>query len=80
MIRELILISKCMMSSTEKRMITIYILSNISRSKGNHAMKFGKLRKYKIRYNFLEKSYTKYDGETSTRPFFEKSKFIISLG
>ena len=61
-------------------MITIYILSNISRSKGSHAMKFGKLRKYKIRYNFLEKSYTKYDGETSTRPFFEKSKFIISLG
>ena len=69
-----------MMSSTEKRMITIYILSNISRSKGNHVMKFGKLRKYKIRYNFLEKSSTKYDGETSTRPFFEKSKFIISLG
>ena len=28
-------------------------------------MKFGQLIKYNMRYNFVEKSYTKYGGETS---------------
>ena len=32
-----------------------------------------------MKNTFVEKSYTKYDGETIPRPFFEKSKFCLSL-
>ena len=53
-------------------------LSIISRSKGNHAMKFGQLREYNMRSIFVEKSYTKYVGETIPRPFSKKSKLSIS--
>ena len=59
--------------------IAILILTNISRSKGNQAMKFGQLIKYNMRNIFLENSYTKWDGETILRPFFKKSKLSISL-
>ena len=52
---------------------------NISRSKGNQAMKFGQFIEYNMRNTFVETSYTKYCGETICRPFFEKSKLIISL-
>ena len=38
---------------------------NISRSKGNPTIKFGKSIEYNIRNIFLEKSYTKCDRETS---------------
>ena len=55
------------------------ILPNILRSKGNQAIKFGQLIKYNMRNIFLEKSYTKYGGETSPRPFSEKLKVSISL-
>ena len=47
----------------------IHILSNISRSKGNQAM----------RNIFLEKSCTKCGGETSPRVFSEKWKLNISV-
>ena len=56
----------------------IHIVSNILKSKGNHAMKFGQLE-CNMRNIFLEKSYTKCDGETSPRPFSEKLKLSISL-
>ena len=55
------------------------MLTNISRSKENQAMKFGQLIEYNMRNIFLEKSYTKCGGETSPRPFSEKSKLSISL-
>ena len=42
-------------------------------------MKFDQLIDYNVRNIFLEKSYTKYDGETSPRPFSEKLKLGISL-
>ena len=35
-------------------------------------MKFGQLIKYNMRNIFIEKSYTKYGGETSPRPFSGK--------
>ena len=59
--------------------IVIHILPNISRSKGNQTMKFGQLIECNMRNIFLEKSYTKCDGETSPRPFSEKLKLSISL-
>ena len=57
----------------------IYTLPNISRSKGNQAMKFGQLIEYNMRNIFLEKSYTKCGEETSPRPFSEKLKLSIYL-
>ena len=51
----------------------------ISRSKGNQTMKFGQLIESNIRNIFLEKSYTKCGGQTSSRTFSEKLKLSISL-
>ena len=59
--------------------IAIHILNNISRSKGNQKIKFGQLIEYSMRNIFLEKSYTKYNRETISRPFSKKSKLGISL-
>ena len=43
-----------MMSQTGQQIITIHILPNISRSKGNVAMKFGQLIKYGMKNIFLQ--------------------------
>ena len=59
--------------------MAIHVLPNISRSKGNQTMKYGQLIECDMKSIFLEKSYTKYGGETSPRPFSEKLKFTISL-
>ena len=59
--------------------IAIHILPNISRSKGNHVMKFGQLIEYNMRNIFVKKSYTKCAGETIPRPLTKKSKLSISL-
>ena len=58
-----------MTSQPGKQTISIYILPNISRSKGNQANKFGQLIEYDMRNIFLEKSYIKYGAETIPRPF-----------
>ena len=42
-------------------------------------MKLGQLIECNMRNNFLEKLYTKCDGETSLRPFSENLKLSISL-
>ena len=47
------------------------MLPNISRSKGNQTIKFGKLIKYSKSKNFLEQSYKKSSGETIPRFFFK---------
>ena len=44
-------------------------MSNISRSKGNQTMKCGQFIVYNMRKIFLQKSFTKYGGETSPRLF-----------
>ena len=59
--------------------MTVHILSNISRSKSNKAIKIGHLIEDNMGNIFLEKSYTKCGGETISRPFSKKSKFCISL-
>ena len=52
-----------------QQIITIHILSNISRSKDNHTMKFGQLIEYKMRnIFFFEMPYKKYGEEASPRP------------
>ena len=79
LIRKIRLISKFMTSQPGYQTISIQILTNISRSKANQAMKFGQLTEYSMRNIFLEKSYTKCDGDTIPRPFSKKSKLSISL-
>ena len=68
-----------MASQTGQQIITIHMLPNISRSKGNQTMKSGQLTEYNMRNSFLEKSYTKWGGGASPRPFYKKSKLSISL-
>ena len=63
----------------EKRTIAIHKMSNISLSKDNQPMKFSQLIEYKMKKMFLENSFTKFEGETITRPFSKKSKLSISL-
>ena len=55
-------------------------MQDISRSEGNHRMKFSQLIGDKMKDIFLEKSYRKCGGETSPRPKFKKSKLSISVG
>ena len=57
----------------------MHILPYISGSKGNQTMKLGQLIEYNIRNIFLEKSYTEYGGETSSRPFSETFNLSMSL-
>ena len=68
-----------MTSQPGQQTIAIHILPNISRSRGNQAMKFGQLIEYNMRNIFVEKSYTKCAGETIPRPLSKKSKLSISL-
>ena len=58
-----------MTSQPGKQTILVHILPNISRNKVNQTMKFGQLIEYNMRNIALEKSYTKYGGETIPRPF-----------
>ena len=50
-----------------KQTIAIHLLTNISRSKDNQTMKFGRLIEYNMRKIFLEK--LKRGGQTISRPF-----------
>ena len=68
-----------MTSQPGLQIIAIHILPNISRSKGNQAMKFGHLIEYNMRNNFVKKSYTECTGETIRGPLSKKLKFSISL-
>ena len=61
-----------MMSQRGKKTNAIQKLSNISRSKGNKAMKFCQFIEHNIRNIFFEKSQTKLAGETIPRPFIKK--------
>ena len=54
--RQLMLISKFRISSTEKQIITIHILSDISRSKRNQTMESCKLTEHNVRNIIPQKS------------------------
>ena len=68
-----------MTSETGLQTITIHILTNVSKSKVNQAIKSGQLIEYNMRSIFREKSYTNSGGETIPRPFSKNSKLSISL-
>ena len=65
------LISKFVTSQAGKQAIAIHVLPNISRSKGKQTMKFSQLIEYNMWNIFVEKSYTKYSGETIPRPYLK---------
>ena len=48
----------------ESKTIVTHLLPNMSRIKGNQAMKFGQLIQYKMRSIFVKKLYRKCGGET----------------
>ena len=56
MIRKIRLVSKFITSKLGKQTISIHILPNVSKSKGDQTMKFGHLRECNVRNIFLEKS------------------------
>ena len=53
-----------------EQIITTHILSSISRSKDNQAMKFGQLIKYTATNIFVQKPCRKWGRETSSRTLF----------
>ena len=55
LIRKISLISKFIMSQPGQQAITIHIMPNISRGKGNQALTFGQLIEYNKRNIFLPK-------------------------
>ena len=68
------------MSQAGLQKTAIHIFSNIYRSKGNQTMKFGQLIENNMGNIFLQKSYAKYNGEASPRPFYKKkNKMSVSL-
>ena len=67
--RKIRLISQSMMSQPGLQTIAIHLLPNISRSKGNQAMKFGQVIKYN-RNIFLQKWCRKWGKETSSKALF----------
>ena len=58
-----------MKSQPGKKTTATQILPNISRSKDNQKTQFGQLIEYNMRNIFLEKSFTKFGGETIPRAF-----------
>ena len=75
LIRKIRLISTFMTSQPGQQRITTHILLNISRTKGNQALKFGQLIEHPKRNIFLQKFCRKWVGEICSRPllFFKKA-------
>ena len=69
------LISKSMTPQPGWQAMAIHIFPN----KDNQPMKFGQLIQYNMRNISVEKSYTKYAGETIPRSLSKKIKLSISL-
>ena len=69
-----------MISQTGQEIITIHIMPNISRSKGNQIMKFGQLKEYNTTSIIFLKNHTKNVMEKIVPdPFIKKSKLSESL-
>ena len=79
LIRKVRLFSKCITLQSGKPTIAIYTMPNISRSKDSMTMKFGQLIENNMRKIFLEKSYTKWGGETIPTSCSQKLKLSITV-
>ena len=67
-IKKIRLISKSMSSQPGEQTIAIHVLASIPRSKGNQAIKLDQLTEYNMSNIFVQKSYTKFTGETIPIP------------
>ena len=72
MIRKLRLVSNSVASRTDKKIITIHVLANISEGKGNQVIKFGWLIEHNTRHIFHQRSCRK-GRDTSFRPLSVKT-------
>ena len=79
LIRKIIPNFKTYTSQTGKQTIAIHVLLNVSKKESNQTMKFGQSIGCNIKNIFLEKLFTKCDGETIPKLFSYKSKLSISL-
>ena len=79
LIRRLRLIPKFITSQTGQQIITIHILSIISRRKDNQTVKFSQLTEYNVRNIFLQKSFRKWGRETSSRPLLLFKKALRKI-
>ena len=71
-------IFKITTSSTEKQIITLHILCNISRSKENQKMKFGQLIEFNVKNFFLWNLCRKWGDKTRSRPlYFRKASYEL---
>ena len=70
LIRKISLMLKFMTSQPGQQTAAIHILSNISRSKGNQAIKFGQVTEDDTKIICLQKSCRKWVKETSSRSLF----------
>ena len=66
-----------MTSQTGQQVITIHILTNISRSKDNQTIKFGQLIKYSVKNIFLQISLRKWGRDASSWLLFAFQKSSI---
>ena len=68
-----------MASQTRTQIITIYILPNISRRKGNQTMTFGQLIEYNMRNGFLQNHVETETGRLLPEPFsfFKKALYEV---
>ena len=69
--RKIRLISKFVKSESGIQTIVTHTLSNISRSKGNQALKIGQLKEYKMKNIFLQKLYTNVGEKLFLDPFLK---------
>ena len=69
-----------MTSQTGQQIITIHILPNIAKSKGNQAIKLGQLIiEHNMKNSFAQKSCRKRGRETSFRPLFVFKKALYKI-
>ena len=68
-----------MTSQPGKQTIATHILLNISRSKGNPTMKFGRLIEYNMKKNFLKNYPQNVVEKLLPDPFPKKTKLSISM-
>ena len=66
-----------MTSSTGKQIITIHILPNVLKSKGDQSMKFGQLVEYNAINIFLQNLCGEWGRESSSRPLLIFLKSFI---
>ena len=78
-VRNIRLILKCMVLQPHEQTITIHIVPNISRGKGNQTMAFGRVIEYSERNIFLKNHAENEAGRLAPDLFFSFKKVLFEL-